>query len=378
MAVLKSEIKRFHRFHGYDYSRGAVLFITFALKERRPVFGRAEGDKVVYNEVGHAAVETMQREMKRNANLVVHRFVIMPDHVHLRIYIRPNTKDPLVQVGRFIQNFKRWSKWRASQLGVEIEWQENYHDRLCLSAEIIDLVDKYIDNNALKWVLMHGANPPMRVVEPIDSVRWSMDEWWTGVGNVELICENSKLAAFKLSRSIPRGEIAAVVKRCLSAVKKGLIPISTFISPAELALKRALIEAKLPMIRVVPDPLATVYRPKEDEPRQFAEGRLLLLSRVCKAGMSRYDAWHEINDVIAEAAVAQVAPAPVALKAQPAQDGDRGSAVDGGVNGVNRGVAVNNEGSAAADGAGGRVAGAAVYVVLNRATGRVEWRFKKS
>ena len=171
MAVLKSQIKRFHRFHGYDYSRGAVLFITFGLKKRLPVFGRAEGDKVVYNKVGEAAVETMQREMKRNANLVVHRFVIMPDHVHLRIYIRPGTKDPLVQVGRFVQNFKRWSKWRASQLGVEIDWQENYHDRLCVAAEIIDLVDKYIDNNALKCVLMHGENPPMRVIEPLDSLR---------------------------------------------------------------------------------------------------------------------------------------------------------------------------------------------------------------
>ena len=49
MEVLKSEIKRFRRFHGYDYSRGAVLFITFGLKKRLPVFGRAEGDKVVYN-----------------------------------------------------------------------------------------------------------------------------------------------------------------------------------------------------------------------------------------------------------------------------------------------------------------------------------------
>ena len=96
------------------------------------------------------------------------------------------------------------------------------------------------------------------------------------------------------------------------------------------------------MIRVVPDALATVYRPKEDEPRQFAEGRLLLLSRVCKAGVSRYDAWHGVNDAIAEAA-----RAPVALKAQPDQDGEEG---DG---------------------------GAAVYVVLNRATGRVEWRFQR-
>ena len=101
------------------------------------------------------------------------------------------------------------------------------------------------------------------------------------------------------------------------------------------------------MIRVVPDALATVYRPKEDEPRQFADGRLLLLSRVCKAGVSRYDAWHGVNDAIAAAV------APVTLKAQPDQDGEEGL------------------------GGEGAVKGAAVYVVLNRATGRVEWRFQR-
>ena len=105
------------------------------------------------------------------------------------------------------------------------------------------------------------------------------------------------------------------------------------------------------MIRVVPDALATVYRPKEDEPRQFADGRLLLLSRVCKVGVSRYDAWHGVNDAIAEAALASVA-----LKAEPDQDGEDERA------GGNK---------------AGAVKGAAVYVVLNRVTGRVEWRFQK-
>ena len=49
MTPPRKEIKRYQRFVGWDYSRGASLFITFALKERRPVFGWAAGDKVVYN-----------------------------------------------------------------------------------------------------------------------------------------------------------------------------------------------------------------------------------------------------------------------------------------------------------------------------------------
>ena len=41
------QIKHYRRFHGYDYSRGASIFVTFAVKGRLPLFGRVEGDKVV-------------------------------------------------------------------------------------------------------------------------------------------------------------------------------------------------------------------------------------------------------------------------------------------------------------------------------------------
>ena len=296
------KILRFRRYHGYDYSRGAVLFITFGLLRRQPVFGHVAGSKVAYSPAGRAALETLQLEMLRSPDLTVHSFAIMPDHVHLRIHIRPGTREPLKAVGRFVNNFKRWTKWKAAKLGVAIDWQPNYHDRLCLSAEVIELVDKYIANNPLKWSLMHGPNPPLKVHEPLDSARLPDGEWWTGVGNVELLGPHVKLAAFRLSRSIPRGDFTAVIARCLSAVEKGYVPVSTFISPCERALKDALVVAGAPLVRVVPDPLATVYRPREDEPGLFAAGRLLLLSRVAAAGMSRTAAWHEINDVLAEIA----------------------------------------------------------------------------
>ena len=296
------KIQRFRRYHGYDYSRGAVLFITFGLLRRQPVFGHVVDDKVIYSPAGLAALETLQREMLRNPDLTVYSFVIMPDHVHLRIHIRPGAREPLVAIGRFVNNFKRWTRWKASKLGISIDWQPNYHDRLCLNAEVIDLVDKYIANNPLKWRLMHGFNPPLKVHEPLDSALLPDGEWWTGVGNVELLGPHVKLVAFRLSRSIPRDDFAAVIDRCLAAVGKGYVPASTFISPCERALKDALVAAGSPMVRVVPDPLAMVYRPKEDEPGLFAAGKLLLLSRVAAAGMSRSVAWHEINDVLADIA----------------------------------------------------------------------------
>jgi REP element-mobilizing transposase RayT len=292
---------RMSRFKQYDYSRGAVLFITFGLKKRLPLMGVVAERKTILNSVGEAVLETIQREMKRNPDITLHRFAIMPDHLHLRLYIRPGASAPLREIGMFVNNLKRWSRWKADKMGVDLDWNEGYHDRICLSAEIIDLVDKYIDNNPLKWSLMHGDNALMRVVEPLGSPIFPLDEWWAGVGNEELL--KGRLAAMKLSRSIPRSEIGSVVGRCLAATAKGFIPISTFISPAERELFNALVKGHLPMIRVVPDQLATVYRPKGDEPPLFADGNYLLLARVAAPGISRSDAWHGVNDAIAKASL---------------------------------------------------------------------------
>ncbi len=297
------EFRGGRRYKDYDYSRGAVFFISFGVAGRPPVFGRVSSDKVIYTPAGLAACETLQREAARNPDLVLHASAIMSDHVHLRLYVRPGTQNPIDAVGAFVGNVKRWTSWRAKELGIALSWESNYYERLCLSREIIGLVDKYIKNNPLKWALMHGPNPPLKVIEPLDSPLLPDDEWWTGVGAASWLGGDRRFAAMKLSRSIAAAEIPAVVARCLTAVDKGFVPVSTFISPAERALQKALAERGAPMARVVPDALETVYRPKEDEPPLFAAGRLLLMSRVAAAGKSRYDAWHDVNDAIADMAV---------------------------------------------------------------------------
>ena len=101
------------RYKGYDYSRGAVFFITIGVVGRPPVFGTVAGNKVCYSPAGLVAVETLRREEARNPNLTLHSWVIMPDHVHLRLYVRPDTPNPIGAVGAFVGNFKRWASWRA-------------------------------------------------------------------------------------------------------------------------------------------------------------------------------------------------------------------------------------------------------------------------
>lgn len=292
----------FRRFHGYDYTRGAAMFLTFHLEPRIPVFGRVVGDRVELSPVGQIARRVLEREANRSPDVRLMRSVIMPEHVHLRLYLRPGQEDALFKMGRFVLNFKAWSRTNAKrELGVELHWQKCYYDRICPSREVITLVDKYIDNNPRKWSLMHGNPPPLKVVEPVVAPCLPSEEWWTGVGRVDWLSDDGvKIAAVRLSRSIPASQFAAVVARLVAAVEKGYVLAGTWISPCERVVFAELLRRGFPVIRGSQDPLEMVYRPREDEPRLFAEGRYLVLSRVFAEGTARGVGWHGINDALAE------------------------------------------------------------------------------
>ncbi|MBQ6923288.1 MAG: transposase [Kiritimatiellae bacterium] len=301
--LANKKITHFRRFHGYDYSRGAAVFVTFGLEPRRPLLGAVAGEHMVLSPAGEAVFAELRRENADCPGIDLRAAVVMPDHVHLRLQILPGLDKPLHELGRFIYNVKFRSQRAARAGGVEIAWQRNYHDRICYSREIIDLVDKYIANNPLKWTLMHGNPPPLRVHEPLDSPLLPSEEWWTGVGNEAMVQPGAKLAAVRLSRTIQAAEFPAVLTRLRTAVERGFALMGTWISPCERAVFTQLAAAGAPLVRAVPDPLAMVYRPKEDEPGLFAGRRYLLLSRVAAQG-GRGAAWHGINDALADIALA--------------------------------------------------------------------------
>lgn len=156
------------RFHGYDYNRGASLFITFAVKGRRPVFGRVVGDRVDHSPAGREAVNVIAFENRRpGARVFAAASIVMPDHVHIRLVLLPcDDAEPLRHVGQFVNNVKRWIRVNAAKVGVAVEWEANYHDHICCSRFINEKVDAYIGYNAMKWSLMHGNPPPLKVHEP--------------------------------------------------------------------------------------------------------------------------------------------------------------------------------------------------------------------
>ena len=269
------------RFRGYDYARGGAMFVTTCLEHRRPLFGRVDHERVVLSEAGEIAKRELLNAVGHFAGFITPRAgMVMPDHVHLRFTWPAGHADAVKKIGAFVGRFKQFSHYHIAGRAPGI-WEEGYHDLICVSERMNRTVDAYIRNNPLKWWLMHGDKSLMHVVEPFAVPQSGEDDLWRAVGNYDLL-DSERLVSLRISQKVPQEALSQVVAACRrGALEKGYIYVSTFFSPGERMVFKALAEEDgVPMIRLVPTFMELAYRPHGLEPVLFAKKRLLVLSRM--------------------------------------------------------------------------------------------------
>ena len=273
--------KSHRRFHGYDYSRGGSMFVTTCLEPRRPLFGRVDHDSVVLSEAGETAKCDLLEAAAHFAGFITLRsWTFMPDHAHVRFTWPAGYADAVKKIGAFIGRFKQFSQYHVAGRGPTI-WEDGYHDLICVSERMNRAVDAYVKNNALKWWLMHGDKSLMHVVEPFLLPEAGGDDFWRAVGNFDLL-ERPRIVSLRISRKVPELALPQIVAACRrGAVEKGYAYISTFFSPGERAVFKAIAEeTDAPLIRLAPTFMELAYRPHGLDPLLFAKKRLLVLSRM--------------------------------------------------------------------------------------------------
>ncbi len=272
----------YRRYAGYDYSRGASLFITVSTEPRRRLFGEiSTSNRVVLSSLGAIAEQELLSAIAHFPEISIVKHVVMPDHAHFRIVLKPNVPEPVKQIGAFVGRFKQLSQWRIGQAGGPAHlWEKGYHDHLCLSRDMNRAVDRYIENNPLKWRLMHGDRSLMPIREPLDEPWLPCDTFWRGVGAINPT-GNARLIALRISRKVAPAFIDDVVNVCVRGAQRGDVYVSTFFSPGEHAVFRAIAaQTSAPLIHLRHEAIAWSYRPTGDEPELFASKRLIVLARM--------------------------------------------------------------------------------------------------
>jgi len=172
-----STITYYRRYHGYDYSRGASLFITIATEPRQSLFGHVKDAAVELTPLGAAIAEAIAALPRFNPAIALFEWVVMPDHVHFNIHLAANLDNPLKTLGAAIRKFKTYTTTIARKLlGLSSIWQQGYHDYLLLSESFIDSTGRYIRYNPLKYELRYNQPGFLHLHEPVASARFDLND----------------------------------------------------------------------------------------------------------------------------------------------------------------------------------------------------------
>jgi putative transposase len=184
------------RLKDYDYSKEGLYFITFCCQNRRHLFGEIISGKMMLNDAGKIAEKCWLEIPDHFKNVILHDFVIMPNHVHGIIEFKNNDlkndtvganqnspkhvscndtetlqetynvscnganidsprrmpKSPSKTIGSVIRGYKIGvTKWMRQNTNVTDVWQRNYYEHIIRNDIAYCRISDYIKNNPKKW-----------------------------------------------------------------------------------------------------------------------------------------------------------------------------------------------------------------------------------
>ncbi len=184
-ASMLDETKKYHkprRLKGYDYSSPGYYFVTFNTKVRHEdILCSIAGSTVPAKDfVGPdhpggppplppiinltPAGDTLQRLIESvhstYCNAYIDCYVIMPDHVHLLVYLSsasakgdpPRWSGPTRKAATLPQIINALKSMTSKRIGYTV-WQEGYHDHIIRNDADLQATREYIQNNPLQWIL---------------------------------------------------------------------------------------------------------------------------------------------------------------------------------------------------------------------------------
>ena len=149
------------RLKNFDYNTEGAYFITLCTEDRRQILSRIVGVDVLGDPknvellpYGIVADQYINQINDYYENITVEQYVIMPNHIHLLLFVRdngsPRTSTPTKQtsiVSHFVSTFKRFCN---KEYGSNI-WQRGFHDHVVLGREDYEEIVRYIHENPIRW-----------------------------------------------------------------------------------------------------------------------------------------------------------------------------------------------------------------------------------
>ena len=356
------------------YGDRGLYMVTLCIDGRHPLFGHLEGNikakrgaadfpHIVLSPLGHIILEEELPKIHHlYPQIEVWQAAIMPDHLHLLLYIR----EPLPQgkhLGHIISSFKggcsrAW--WAQTTIGRTIAnatgttaavpvaavpaaavvptasavvkssaavptasaavkgpalFEAGYHDRIIRRPGMLDTIKRYMEDNPLR-ALMRRQLP--HLMERRLHLRIGTHEY-AAFGALFLLKRAEKEQVFYHRRDKDTGiptELTEGYKRKrerqLAEARTGVVLVSPGISKGESLVIDAAIDEGLPVIHLQKNPIELYWKPERHRFEACARGALLILSpwgldeEITRTAPnstgtpSDYARFHRLNDLAEE------------------------------------------------------------------------------
>lgn len=191
--------RRSIRLVGYDYSQAGLYFVTLVCQDRAHLFGAIKDGIMCLNEFGQIAVDEWLHTQEVRDNVVLHEYVVMPNHIHGIIEIlfpkESNNivgefRSPSQTIGAIIRGYKIATIKRIKELVKRTEeskgeyskgeyskgelqfaptfptnptreiiksldykiWQRNYYEHIIRDEKAYINISNYIIENPKRWI----------------------------------------------------------------------------------------------------------------------------------------------------------------------------------------------------------------------------------
>ena len=153
-----------NRLEGYDYSSRGAYFITICLADRNTLLWEqgvpiVQPDQPPLSQHGRIVDTAIRQIATHYDNIVLDRYCIMPDHVHMIVFIlmdentRSASRDDEqknrahTSLQTMVGSMKRWA---SKQIGFSI-WQKSFHDKVLWNQGAYHEVCQYIYENPMHY-----------------------------------------------------------------------------------------------------------------------------------------------------------------------------------------------------------------------------------
>ena len=160
-------IRKNTRLRNYNYNWMSSYFITICTKDHKKILCEINKKyienktdvlyekipvsiELVLSDIGKIVEKYIESSKTVYENITVENYVIMPNHIHLLLYVSHNS-DETTKTGEAIPKFVAALKHLVNKDCGENIFQRSYHDHIVRGEKDFDKIWDYIDGNPVIW-----------------------------------------------------------------------------------------------------------------------------------------------------------------------------------------------------------------------------------